>query len=97
MNGPAPKRTNAPRPGLERRVEHRQVGAVVAVALLHAERLEGAVADRFGSGGRDPIPHGDRPLDWRRQFPAQLAGVADPGGVDRSRTDAGSRVNGASG
>ena len=34
----------------------------------------------------DPRPH--RPLDGRRQLPAELAGVADPGRIDRGRPDA---------
>ena len=89
MNGPASEPDERAEPGLERGVEHRQVGAEVAVALLHAQGVERAIAERFepelGAGGPQPIPDGDRPFDRRRQLPAELAGVADPGGVDRRR------------
>ena len=77
--------------GLERRVLHRQVGAVVAVALLHAQRVERAIADGHeperSSGRQQSIPHRGRPLERRRQLPAELARVADPGTLDGRRAD----------
>ena len=92
MNGPFPSRTKAPRPASNGRVEHRQVGAEVAIALLHPQGVEGAVAEGFetelGAGGAEAIPDGHRPVDGRRQLPAEFAGIADAGGVDRGGPDA---------
>ena len=60
--------------GLERGVEHRQVGAVVAVALLHAQGVEGSVADGLEAArrrGAQAIPDGDGPFDGRRRAPSR--------------------------
>ena len=73
-----------PEARIERRVEHRHLGAVVAKALLHPQRVERAIAEdletrlELGGRGGQRVPHEDRRGRRRRELPAELAGVTDP-------------------
>src|SRR6185295_17675412 len=77
--------------GLERVVARGEVGPEVAVALLEAEGVEGAVAPR-----RDPVRLADRhqpvpdlhgPLARHVELEAELADVGDPLRQDRHAPD----------
>src|SRR5258708_29539977 len=69
-------------PGLEGIVEQGQVGPVVAVALLHPQRVERPVAARpdpvFLAGCHQPVPHLAGPRWVDVQLPAKLTYISDP-------------------
>src|SRR5579859_3782676 len=78
-------------PGLIRVVEKGEVGPVVPVALLHAERVEGAIAARpdpvLLACRHQPVPYlaGPRRLDV--ELPAELADVRDALGEHARASD----------
>src|SRR6185312_13328545 len=72
-------------------LEHRHVDAEIAVALLHPEHIERAVAERLEAvrpaGRPERVPDPDGILGGHRQLPAELAGVADPRRIDPRAAD----------
>src|SRR3984893_8083980 len=75
-----------PEPGLQGIVQEREVGTVIAVALLHPERVQRAVPTRpdanASSGGHQPVPHLHRHAGLGVELPSQLAHVGDALGED---------------
>src|SRR5437773_2262928 len=80
-----------PKPGLQRIVEEGEVGAVVAITLLHAQRVQRSVATRPDTNlpprGHQAIPHLDGQPGFDIKFPAQLADVGHPLGEDVEAAD----------
>ena len=77
--------------GLERVVEQAHVGPVVAVTLLHAQRIEDAIAARpdvhIASGGQQAIPDLAGPSGLGVELPSELADVGHPLRQDRKAAD----------
>src|SRR5207302_844188 len=69
------------KPSFERGVQRPHVGPVVAIALLHAEGVEDAIAARrdaeFASGIQQPIPHLSGPSRIDVELPAKRAHGGD--------------------
>src|SRR5207253_8355360 len=80
-----------PKSGLQRIVQQGEVGAVVAVTLLHPQRVERSVATRSDiktlPGGYQAIPDLDRQPRFDIKFPAQLADVGHPLGEEVESVD----------
>src|SRR6266704_3993673 len=80
-----------PKPGLQRIVEEGEVGAVVAITLLHAQRVQRSVAARPDTNlpprGHQAIPHLDGQPGFDIKFPAQLADVGHSLGEDVEAAD----------
>src|SRR6202011_6214144 len=79
-------------PGLERVVEEGEVGAVIAVALLHPEGIERTVSpgpdSRRTARIHQSVPHLASPAGIEVELPAVLAHVGDPLSQRRSASDA---------
>src|SRR2546428_4434184 len=79
------------KPGLQRIVEQGEVGAVVAITLLHAQRVQRSVATgpdvKPSPGGHQAIPDLDRQRGRNIKLPAQLADVGNPLGEDVEAVD----------
>src|SRR3989442_12791669 len=85
-----------PKPGLQRIVQQGEVGAVVAVTLLHPQRVQRSVATRPdtkpAAGGHQAIPPRDRQTGLDVKLPTELADVRDTlsEDVEAADTDAAS-------